>query len=131
MASAPGDEDERDFLAQLPGVARRGSSEDVPDRIDWASMPTGFRADVLRALMDVPEGEVVSYGELAEMAGRPRAARAVGTAMATNPLPLVVPCHRVIRADGLIGEYGAGGPGRKAQMLAREGVDLVEGRIVR
>ena len=71
-------------------------------------------------------GETVSYGELAEMAGRPRAARAVGSAMATNPLPYVIPCHRVVAAGGKIGGYG-GGPNavaRKRELLAREGVTL-------
>ena len=71
----------------------------------------------------VPHGETVTYGELAEMAGRPRAARAVGTAMATNPLPILVPCHRVVRAGGVLGAYG-GGVDTKAALLALEGVRL-------
>ncbi len=129
VASAPGDDEERDFLARLPRPVHRGRPEDVPVDVDWAAMPAGFRGEVMRALMDVGQGEVISYGALAARAGRPRAARAVGTTMATNPLPLIVPCHRVIRSDGSLGEYGAGGPERKAQMLAREGVDMSSGRL--
>lgn len=68
----------------------------------------GFRARVYRELMEVPPGSTVSYGVLAELAGSPRAGRAVGTAMAENPLPLVIPCHRVIRANGCLGEFGSG-----------------------
>jgi methylated-DNA-[protein]-cysteine S-methyltransferase len=79
----------------------------------------GFRGEVLAALEAVPYGETVSYGELASMAGRPRASRAVGSAMATNPLPLLVPCHRVVAAGGL-GGYGPG-PEVKLQLLELEG----------
>jgi methylated-DNA-[protein]-cysteine S-methyltransferase len=85
----------------------------------------GFRRDVLDTLVrDVPWGETVSYGELAAMAGRPRAARAVGRVMATNPLPFVVPCHRVLAAGGRIGGYGSGSNAidLKRALLAREGV---------
>lgn len=80
----------------------------------------GFRGEVLTALEGVPYGETVSYGELAGMAGRPLASRAVGTAMATNPLPLVVPCHRVLAAGGRLGGYGPG-PALKEQLLRLEG----------
>jgi methylated-DNA-[protein]-cysteine S-methyltransferase len=80
----------------------------------------GFRGEVLVALETVPYGETVSYGELAGMAGRPLASRAVGTAMATNPLPLVVPCHRVIAAGGRLGGYGPG-PELKVRLLELEG----------
>jgi methylated-DNA-[protein]-cysteine S-methyltransferase len=87
----------------------------------------GFKRTVLETLVrDVGWGETVSYGELAEMAGRPRAARAVGSAMRDNPLPYVIPCHRVIAAGGKIGGYG-GGPDAvevKRALLAREGVHL-------
>src|SRR4051812_15421826 len=85
----------------------------------------GFRRDVLDTLRrDVPWGETVSYGELAAMAGRPRAARGVGRVMATNPLPFVIPCHRVLAAGGRIGGYGSGrnAIALKRALLAREGV---------
>ena len=80
----------------------------------------GFRGEVLAALELVPFGEVVSYGELARRSGRPRAARAVGTAMATNPIAVIVPCHRVVRSDGSMGAYG-GGSAAKRWLLELEG----------
>jgi methylated-DNA-[protein]-cysteine S-methyltransferase len=80
----------------------------------------GFAGEVLAALETVPYGETVSYGELAGMAGRPRASRAVGTTMANNPLPLVVPCHRVVAAGGRLGGYGPG-PELKVVLLELEG----------
>lgn len=77
------------------------------DEVDLASLClTPFREAVYQALLGVRPGTVVTYGGLAAAAGRPRAARAVGSAMAENPLPLVVPCHRVVRADGTLGRYG-------------------------
>ncbi|MFN8099381.1 MAG: methylated-DNA--[protein]-cysteine S-methyltransferase [Dermatophilaceae bacterium] len=79
----------------------------------------GFRAQVQALLPSIPYGATVSYGELAARAGNARAVRAVGTACATNPLPIIVPCHRVLRADGSIGGY-AGGPAAKATLLALE-----------
>lgn len=79
----------------------------------------GFRREVLRAMAAIPYGEVVSYAELADRAGRPRAVRAAGTACATNPVPVVVPCHRVVRSDGTIGNYG-GGPDMKRTLLTLE-----------
>lgn len=95
---------------------RRGF--DLP--LDW-TMTTGFRRQVLQSLAaEVGYGQVASYGELAALVGHPRAARAVGTAMATNPLPIVVPCHRVVRSGGAIGNYG-GGVERKRFLLDLEG----------
>jgi methylated-DNA-[protein]-cysteine S-methyltransferase len=67
---------------------------------------TPFRLAVYRALLQVPAGVTVSYGTLADLSGYPGAARAVGTAMATNPLPILIPCHRVVRSDGAPGRYG-------------------------
>jgi methylated-DNA-[protein]-cysteine S-methyltransferase len=78
-----------------------------------------FAQAVCVALLSVPPGETVSYGELAEMAGYPRAARAVGNVMAANPIPVVVPCHRVIRADGSLGNYGDD-PTWKGRLLEHE-----------
>lgn len=69
---------------------------------------TDFQRRVYRALVRVPAGKVVSYGELARRAGFPKAARAVGTAMKKNRLPIAIPCHRVIKADGSLGQYGPG-----------------------
>ncbi len=67
---------------------------------------TAFGLRTVRALLSVPAGTTISYGGLAKLAGHPRAARAVGTVMACNPIPIVVPCHRVIRSDGSLGRYG-------------------------
>jgi methylated-DNA-[protein]-cysteine S-methyltransferase len=80
-----------------------------------------FRRAVLEKLREVPLGETVSYGELAARAGHPRAARAVGTACARNPVPIIVPCHRVLPGSGKLGSY-AGGPERKRTLLNLEGV---------
>ena len=80
-----------------------------------------FRRAVLEQLREVPLGSTVSYGELAARAGNPRAARAVGSACAHNPVPLVVPCHRVLPGTGKLGAY-AGGAERKRTLLALEGV---------
>ena len=79
----------------------------------------GFRRAVLERLTQVPYAGTVSYAELAARAGSPRAVRAVGTACALNPVPLVVPCHRVVRSDGTSGGY-RGGPEVKRRLLAME-----------
>jgi methylated-DNA-[protein]-cysteine S-methyltransferase len=87
----------------------------------------GFRRAVLETLRaEVGWGETVTYGELAEMAGRPRAARAAGSALRANPVPFVIPCHRVIAAGGRIGGYGGGRAAieLKRRLLEREGVRL-------
>ena len=73
--------------------------------------------------LEIPRGEVRPYGWIAAEIGRPKAVRAVGTALAHNPVPLVVPCHRVVRSDGSIGQYSLGGPAAKRTILAAEGLD--------
>jgi methylated-DNA-[protein]-cysteine S-methyltransferase len=91
---------------------------DLP--VDW-QLSRGFRRTVLQRLFqDVHFGQVVSYRELAEKVGNPKASRAVGTAMATNPVPIVVPCHRVLRTGGSLGGYGGGLPMKQA-LLKLEG----------
>jgi methylated-DNA-[protein]-cysteine S-methyltransferase len=82
---------------------------------------TPFQEDVWRALGEIPYAETVSYGELAEIVGRPLAYRAVGQANGANPLPIVLPCHRVLATGGRIGGYG-GGLETKRRLLALEGV---------
>ena len=89
------------------------------DADDW----TPFQRDILRALRRVGYGEVVSYSELARLAGYPKAQRAAGTFCARNRFPLVVPCHRVVSSDGL-GSYGSLGLEYKRRLLALEGVAL-------
>jgi methylated-DNA-[protein]-cysteine S-methyltransferase len=98
----------------------RRQSFDLP--VDVALL-ADFNRRVLRELARVPYGEVVTYGELAARAERPRAARAVGTVMNRNPLPIVLPCHRVIGANGSLTGYGGGLP-RKEALLRLEGAIL-------
>jgi O-6-methylguanine DNA methyltransferase len=85
-----------------------------------------FEQAVLRKALEIPRGQVRPYGWIAAEIGRPRAVRAVGTALAHNPVPLVIPCHRVIRSDGMIGQYSLGGPTIKREILAAEGLDAGE-----
>lgn len=88
--------------------------------VDFRSV-TRFQRQVLRETAAIPRGETRSYGWLAGRTGRPQAARAVGQTMARNPVPLVIPCHRVVRADGRIGHYGLGGSEHKRRLLRAEG----------
>jgi methylated-DNA-[protein]-cysteine S-methyltransferase len=98
--------------------ARRRQVFDVP--LDLR-LSTGFRRSVLAHLPQIPYGGTESYVQVAVAAGSPRAVRAVGTACATNPVPIVLPCHRVVRSDGSFGGY-AGGPEAKRTLLELEAV---------
>ena len=82
-----------------------------------------FEVAVWTKALEIPRGEVRPYGWIAAEIGRPKAVRAVGTALGHNPVPLIVPCHRVVRTDGTIGQYSLGGPGNKRTILAAEGLD--------
>jgi methylated-DNA-[protein]-cysteine S-methyltransferase len=111
--------------ARLDPIARQldeyfaGRRHSFDVALDW-SLSQGFRRTVLEHLnTDVGYGVTASYAALAQLAGSPRAVRAVGTACATNPIPIVVPCHRVIRSDGAIGAY-RGGPVAKRVLLDLE-----------
>jgi O-6-methylguanine DNA methyltransferase len=84
---------------------------------------TPFEVAVWTKALEIPRGEVRPYGWIAAEIGRPKAVRAVGTALGHNPVPLIVPCHRVVRTDGTIGQYSLGGPGNKRTILAAEGLD--------
>jgi len=89
--------------------------------IDW-SVLTPFQERALRAVYDIPYGQLSTYREIAERIGKPSAVRAVGRANATNPMPIVIPCHRVIGVDGKLHGYGApGGLETKAWLLRQEG----------
>jgi methylated-DNA-[protein]-cysteine S-methyltransferase len=103
------------FRAYFGGA--RDDFADVELDLDWC---TPFQRALLDTLRAVPYGEVVTYGELAALAGRPGAARAAGTFCARNRFALVVPCHRVVAADSL-GGYGASGVGTKLRLLRLEG----------
>lgn len=98
--------------------------------IDLSAVRSPFRRKVLKTLRAVPYGKVTSYGQLAERAGSPGAARAVGTAMATNPLAVVIPCHRVIGAAGALGGY-SGGLSKKIKLLLHEGVEPTRSSLLK
>lgn len=95
-----------------------GTRRDFDVPLDWR-LSAGFRSTVLHHLSEIRYGQTASYAAVAELAGNPKAVRAVGTACATNPLPVVVPCHRVVRADGAIGGY-LGGAEAKRFLLTLE-----------
>ena len=95
-----------------------GRLRDFEAPIDW-SLAGDFARKVLRRTARIPYGSVASYGEVAAGVGTPRGARAVGNALGSNPIPVVVPCHRVVRTGGAIGGYGGGLP-RKHWLLALE-----------
>jgi methylated-DNA-[protein]-cysteine S-methyltransferase len=95
-----------------------GDHDPYPGAVDLR-LARGFRLAVLERLREVPFGRTISYAALAARTDAPRAVRAVGTACATNPLPVVLPCHRVLRSDGSLGGY-AGGPAAKAVLLGLE-----------
>jgi len=96
-----------------------------PPPVDLHELPE-FEQQVLRKVLEIPRGEVRPYAWVAAELGRPLAVRAVGNAVARNPIPFVIPCHRVVRSDGRIGEYGAGGPTAKRAVLEAEGFDTTE-----
>jgi methylated-DNA-[protein]-cysteine S-methyltransferase len=90
--------------------------------IDWSILGSDFQRRALQAVMAIPYGETRTYGEIAAQIGTPNAPRAVGRANATNPMPLVIPCHRVIGTDGKLHGYGgAGGLKTKRWLLRMEG----------
>lgn len=93
-------------------------------RVDLAGL-TPFQQSVLKAVARVPRGKVATYAEIARRIDRPRAARAVGQALRRNPIPIVIPCHRVLASNGGLGGYtGRGGVRTKKQLLSLEGVEL-------
>jgi O-6-methylguanine DNA methyltransferase len=98
----------------------RGTPGDLP--VDLRSR-SPFQRVVLEATATIPKGEVRPYGWLAKEVGNPGAVRAVGSTMARNPVPLIVPCHRVVRTDGHLGNYSLGGAGNKLSLLRSEGAD--------
>ncbi|NIA20380.1 MAG: methylated-DNA--[protein]-cysteine S-methyltransferase [Anaerolineaceae bacterium] len=110
----------------LPSLTREiaayfaGRAADFDIALDLSGR-TDFQQRILRQCRKIPAGQVATYGQLAHRAGRPRAARAVGRAMALNPVPLIIPCHRVVAADGALGGFSAeGGLALKARLLEHE-----------
>jgi methylated-DNA-[protein]-cysteine S-methyltransferase len=105
---------ERQLAEYLEGKRR---AFDLPLRLEG----TDFQKEVWEAVSHVPYGQTASYGEIALLIGRPKASRAVGAANGANPIPIVIPCHRVIGADGSLTGYGGGLP-LKSRFLALEGI---------
>jgi DNA-3-methyladenine glycosylase II len=104
---------------------------------DFTSVPlhfegvSGFLRSVYRSVRKIPSGTVVTYGELAARVGNPNAARAIGGALGKNPIPLIIPCHRVVASSGKLGGFSApGGAEAKASLLAREGVILTRPTVI-
>jgi len=91
---------------------------------------TPFQIKVYQELIQIPAGQVISYQSLAKNAGSPKAARAVGHAMAINPCVPTIPCHRVVSASGKIGQYSVGGPSVKKALLLKEGVKIEGDQII-
>jgi methylated-DNA-[protein]-cysteine S-methyltransferase len=120
---------EIDDLAASVRAFLAGAPIGFPLEIAALSARPSFQQRVLRAEHAIPRGSVSTYGLIAAHLGAPRAARAVGHALATNPFPIVVPCHRAVRSDGAPGGF-QGGPAMKRVLLEREGVPFDEsGRI--
>jgi O-6-methylguanine DNA methyltransferase len=96
---------------------------DLPRSFDLRGL-TRFEQAVLHKTAEIPMGEVRTYSWIASEIGYPKAVRAVGSALARNPVPVFIPCHRVVRSDGIIGNYGLGGPEAKRSILSAEGLEL-------
>ncbi len=110
--------------ADLARKIERRLAGDRHNRIDLDLRGASeFERAVWMKALEIPRGEVRPYGWIASEIGRPKAVRAVGTALGHNPVPLIVPCHRVVRSDGMIGQYSLGGPENKRTILAEEGAD--------
>lgn len=100
-----------------------GRTDRLTVDVDLDPLPI-FQRAVLEETRRIPRGTVATYGEIAARIGHPGASRAVGTALGHNPVPILVPCHRVVRSGGMIGSYSGGGPEMKRHILRLEGVPL-------
>jgi O-6-methylguanine DNA methyltransferase len=110
-------------VREAPAAVRRSVHAGRPVGIGFdLARQSPFERDVLRKAGEIPSGEVRSYAWVAREIGRPAAVRAVGSALGRNPVPLLIPCHRVVRSDGRIGQYAFGSPVKRA-VLSAEGVD--------
>ena len=117
----PDSEPPGSLRAALCAAIDRGLPYEGP--VDLSTL-TPFQSQVLAATRAIPCGETRTYGQLAALVGRPRAARAVGTALANNPLPFLIPCHRVVGSGLRLGRYSDGGAPMKRRLLGHEGVDV-------
>ncbi|HEV2311147.1 MAG TPA: methylated-DNA--[protein]-cysteine S-methyltransferase [Acidimicrobiia bacterium] len=116
--------DDAGLAAIVEDVVARIDGRDPVDNLPLDVLGTAFQRRVWEELRRIPVGEVRTYGEVAAAVGSPGASRAVGSACGANPVPVVVPCHRVVPAGGGIGNYGLG-PDRKRRLLEAEGADAV------
>jgi methylated-DNA-[protein]-cysteine S-methyltransferase len=105
-----------------------GGAKALRQKVDLSLVSSAFQKKVLQKLDEIPRGTVVSYQGLGAAAGAPKGARAVGNALHNNPVPIYVPCHRVIASDGRIGGYGGGIP-RKLRLLRSEGFALADAAV--
>ena len=111
-----------DAVAQLGEYfAKARRSFDL--ELDWPDSLTEFQRDVYRRLLEIEFGHVVSYGQVARDIGKPDMARGVGQAVGANPIPIVVPCHRVVASDGSLTGFGGGLPAKVA-LLKLEGIGV-------
>jgi methylated-DNA-[protein]-cysteine S-methyltransferase len=101
--------------------AKERQAFDVP--LDFPDSVSGFQREVYDRLLTIPYGTVISYGDIARDVGKPDMARAVGQAVGSNPIPIVVPCHRVVASDGSLTGFGGGLPAKIA-LLKLEGIDV-------
>jgi O-6-methylguanine DNA methyltransferase len=119
--AVPAEELPPSLAARLDRAITEGKPGGLP--LDLSSI-TEFQARVLLKTAEIPSGEVRPYGWVAREIGSPGATRAVGTALAQNPVPVIVPCHRVVRSDGRLGEYSMGDTDNKRRLLEAEGLDV-------
>jgi O-6-methylguanine DNA methyltransferase len=127
MQAATPEEFEAGFRARFQRSLRPAALRPagLGERFDLRSVTEFERAVLLKAL-EIPRGEIRTYGWIAAQIGHPAAVRAVGSALRKNPVPVLIPCHRVVRSDGIIGNYALGGSGNKRAILAAEGVAVDE-----
>jgi O-6-methylguanine DNA methyltransferase len=123
MKTATREEFEERFRARFQRAPSfvENPPDDLGERFDLRSV-TEFERAVLLKAREIPRGEVRTYGWIAQQIGHPAAVRAVGSALRKNPVPVLIPCHRVVRSDGHIGDYALGGTQNKRAILATEGV---------
>ena len=127
MKTATPDEFEQRFRERFGRSPRPSPTlpEAIGDRFDLRSV-TEFERAVLLKAREIPRGQVRTYGWIAAQIGRPAAVRAVGSALRKNPVPVLIPCHRVVRSDGAVGDYALGGSQAKRAILAAEGLQSDE-----
>jgi O-6-methylguanine DNA methyltransferase len=114
------------FLALSLDISSYSSSASIPVSLNL----TRFQYKVMLATREIPAGQVVTYGAIAAHIGHSKAVRAVGTALSKNPVPLIIPCHRVVRANGSVGKFSTpAGTAQKCELLRREGISIQDNKL--